>query len=128
MPLWRAALGVVVWSMERCEQKQIFDSMLSLFEKPPKGRGVFALSAPGELEALFPSGELHEIDCVFEYADLETALRGQMAAGPSQRVVEIFGREKVEEAVRGALARFATDSGMVRMQNQFRCAVVARSD
>ncbi len=119
-------LAVVVWSMEHCEQKQIFDAMLSLFEKPPKGRGVFALSAPGELEALFPSGEVHEIDCVFEYPDLETALRGQMAAGPSQRVVEIFGREKVEQAVRGALTRFVAESGKVRMQNRFRCAVVAR--
>jgi SAM-dependent methyltransferase len=119
-------LAVVVWSIEHCEQKQIFDAMLSLFEKPPKGRGVFALSAPGELEELFPSGEVHEIDCAFEYPDLEIALRGQMAAGPSQRVVELFGREKVESAVRVALARFVTESGVVRMQNRFRCAVVPR--
>jgi SAM-dependent methyltransferase len=118
-------LAVVVWSMGHCEQKQIFDAMLSLFETPPKGRGVFALSAPGEIEALFPGAEVHEIDCVFEYPDLETALRGQMAAGPSQRVVEIFGRDKVEAVVRGALARFV-DSGAVRMQNRFRCALPKR--
>ena len=121
-------LAVVVWSIEHCEQKQIFEAMLSLFETPPKGRGVFALSAPGELEALFPGAKVHEIDCTFEYPDLETALRGQMAAGPSQRVVEIFGRERVEAEVRGALARFVIDSGVVRMQNRFRCAVVVRNE
>ena len=117
-------LAVVVWSMEHCEQKQVFDAILSLFETPPKGRGVFALSAPGELEALFPGAAVHEIDCAFEYPDLDTALRGQMAAGPSQRVVEIFGRERVEAVVRGALAPFVNESGVVRMQNRFRCAVV----
>jgi SAM-dependent methyltransferase len=119
-------LAVVVWSIEHCEQKQIFDAMLGLFEKPPKGRGVFALSAPGEIEALFPGCEVHEIDCAFEYPDLETALRGQMAAGPSQRVVEMFGRERVEAVVRRALMPFVRDSGAVRMQNRFRCAVMAK--
>ena len=69
---------------------------------------------------------MHEIDCAFEYPDLETALRGQMAAGPSQRVVEMFGRERVEAVVRRALMPFVRDSGAVRMQNRFRCAVMAK--
>lgn len=119
-------VAVVVWSMEHCEQKQIFDAILSLFETPPKGRGVFALSAPGEAEALFEGARVHEIDCMFEYPDLEIALRGQMAAGPSQRVVEMFGRERVEAVVRGALTPFVTDSGVVRMHNRFRCVVATR--
>ena len=121
-------IAVVVWSLERSEQKTIFDAILSLFETPPKGRGAFALSAAGEVEALFPglAVESGEIDCVLEYPDLEIALRGQMAAGPSQRVVEIFGREKVEAAVRGALRPFVTKSGEVRMRNRFR-SVTART-
>jgi SAM-dependent methyltransferase len=121
-------VAVVVWSIDHCEQKRIFDAMLSLFETPPKGRGVFALSSPGEVEALFEGSavETPEIDCAFEYTDLETALRGQMAAGPSQRVVEIFGREKVEAVVRTALGPFVTGTGEVRMLNRFRCAVVGQ--
>lgn len=117
---------VVVWSIDHCEQKQIFDAILSLFENPPKGRGVFALSREGDVESLFASERLetHIIDCPFEYPSFEIALRGQMAAGPSQRVVEIFGREKVENAVRDALQPFVTASGAVRMQNRFRCVVV----
>jgi len=120
-------IAVVVWSLDHCEQKAIFDAILALFEKPPKGRGVFALSAPGQVENLFPGLTIHatEIDCAFEYSNLELALRGQMAAGPSQRVVEIFGREKVETAVRAALQPFVKSSGEVRLQNRFRC-VVAR--
>jgi SAM-dependent methyltransferase len=122
-------VAVVVWSIDHCEQKRIFDAMLSLFETPPKGRGVFALSSPGEVEALFAGSavETREIDCVFEYTDLETALRGQMAAGPSQRVVEIFGREKVEAVVRTALRPFVKGTGEVRMQNRFRCVVANRA-
>ncbi len=119
-------LAVVVWSIDRCEQKAVFDAILALFEKPPKGRGVFALSEPGQVEGLFPgrSATTTEIDCAFEYPNLEIALRGQMAAGPSQRVAEIFGREKVESAVRAALAKFVTKEGQIRMENRFLCTIV----
>jgi len=122
------SVTVVVWSLDQCEQKRIFDAILALFENPPKGRGVFALSAPGDVENLFEGErvETHLIDCPFVYPSLEIALRGQMAAGPSQRVVEIFGREKVEAAVRAALEEFVTSTGEVRMQNRFRCVVVRR--
>ena len=119
-------IAVVVWSIDHCEQKAVFDAILALFEKPPRGRGVFALSDAGQVEALFPGSQVTatEIDCAFEYPNLEIALRGQMAAGPSQRVVEIFGREKVEQAIRGSLERFVMPDGTVRMQNRFHCVVV----
>lgn len=120
-------IAVVVWSMEHCEQRDIFEAILRLFDHPPKGRGVFALSAPGEVEALFPAlvTSTQEIDCIFSYASPGIALRGQMAAGPSQRVVEIFGRAPVEAAIRDALTPFISGSGAVRLQNRFRC-VMAR--
>jgi SAM-dependent methyltransferase len=121
-------IAAVVWSLDHCEQKAIFDAILALFEKPPKGRGVFALSPPGDVERLFPAlhADVSEIDCPFVYPSLEIALRGQMAAGPSQRVIEIFGREKVEAAIHGALLPFVKESGEVRMQNRFRCVMIRR--
>lgn len=121
-------LAVVVWAVERCEQKQVFDAILKLFDQPPKRRGVFALSSPGEVEALFPglATETREVDCASVYPSLEIALRGQMAAGASQRVVEIFGRERVESAVSASLQPFVMPSGEVRMNNRYRC-VVARN-
>jgi SAM-dependent methyltransferase len=121
-------LAVVVWSIDHCEQKEVFDAILSLFETPPRGRGVFAISAEGEVESLFNSErvETHLIDCPFVYPTLEIALKGQMAAGPSQRVVEMFGREKVEAAVLQSLKKFQKPSGEVIMQNRFRCVIVRR--
>jgi SAM-dependent methyltransferase len=121
-----ARIVVVVWSIDQCEQRQIFDAVLRLFETPPKGRGVFALSGPGEVEALFPTlpAETIEVETASVYPTLDIALRGQMSAGPSQRVAEIFGREKVEATIREALRPFMTASGEVRMQNRFRCVVI----
>lgn len=115
------------WSIDHCEQRRIFDAILALFDTPPKGRGVFALAAPGELEALFdglPLG-IHEIEGTSVYPDMDTALRGQMASGPSQRCVQIFGNDRMEAAVRGALEAFVTPEGIVRLRNRFR-VVVAR--
>ena len=119
---------VVVWSSEHCDQRLVYDAFVGLFDKLPKGRGVFNLSEPGEVAALFPgfAKTTHEIDGEFVYPSLEIALRGQMAAGPSQRVVEIFGRERVEAAVLAALQPFVEESGQVRMRNRFRCVVVTR--
>src|SRR5580700_1606463 len=70
-------VAVVVWSIEHCQQRQIFDAILKLFDEPPKGRGVFNLSAPGEVESLFPGLALQaiEIDCPFIYPNLEIAIR-----------------------------------------------------
>ena len=121
-------VAVVVWAVDHCQQKDVFDAILALFEKPPKGRGVFALSEPGQVEALFSGkAEAQELDCVFEYPSMEIALRGQMAAGPSQRVAEIFGKEKVEAAVSKALEKFVQADGKVRMQNRFRIVITRRS-
>ncbi len=118
-----ARIAVVVWSAEHSEQRHIFEAFLKLFDRPPKSRGAFALSGPGEVEALFPglATESYEIACPFVYPNLEIAIRGQMSAGPSQRVVEIFGREKVEAAIRTTLQPFVTPAGEVEMQNRFRC-------
>ncbi len=117
------------WAIDHCEQRRVFDAILALFEKPPKGRGVFALAAPGELEALFEGLSLvtHEIDGASVYPDMDTAVRGQMAAGPSQRCVQIFGEEKVDAAVRGAMESFVRSDGVVEMKNRFRVVVARKS-
>ena len=121
-------IAVVVWSVEQCEQKHVFDAILKLFDQPPKRRGVFALSSPGEVEALFPdlAAETRELDCACIYPSFEIALRGQMAAGASQRVIEIFGRERVKAAICAALQPFVMPSGEVRMNNRYRCVVVRK--
>ena len=121
-------VGVVVWSVEHSEQRCLFDAIRKLFDKPPRSRGAFALSGPGEVEALFPehAAESHTIPCPFLYPDLKIALRGQMATGPAQRAAEIFGKEQVEGVLRDALRPFLTASSEVRLQNEFRCVMLLR--
>lgn len=116
-------IAVAVWHIDS-DQKTIFDAFVSLFDKKPASRGPFQLSLPGELEALTPGAAIETLAGDVEYPDLETALRGQLAAGPSQRTIEIFGRERVAAAVTGALKRFLTASGAIRMRNRFRIATV----
>ena len=116
-------IAIAVWHIDS-DQKTIFDAFVSLFDKKPASRGPFQLSLPGELEALTQGGTIETLTGDVEYPDLETALRGQLAAGPSQRTVEIFGHEKVAAAVTGALKRFLTPSGVIRMRNRFRIATV----
>lgn len=119
-------IAVVVWSAEESEQRHIFDAFRNLFDMPPKSRGAFELSGPGEVEALFPGlpASARDIDCPFVYPSLDIALRGQMSAGPSQRAIEIFGREKTEATMRAALQPFITGSGEIKIRNRFHCVAV----
>ena len=121
---------VVPAPLAQTDMRAVYEAMLALFPKPPStGPGIFALSPPGVLEALFESVEdlsresVREIEVEAEYPDMDRAVRGNLAGGPSQRVIEIFGRDKVADTVRQALAPFQQSDGSVRLRNRFRCAV-----
>lgn len=112
----------VVWAWDDCDQRAIFEAIIRLFPKPPLSRGPFALSLPGELEAAFEgfAFDTLELACTFELPSLEMALRGQMAAGPTKRSVQILGQSAVEDAIRGVLERFQRPGGEVRLAQRFR--------
>jgi SAM-dependent methyltransferase len=124
-------LAVVVPApVAQTDMRAVYEAMLDLFPKPPStGPGIFALSPPGVLEALFDSVQdlrregVRDIDTVAEYPDMDRAVRANLAGGPSQRVIEIFGRDKVADTVRRALAPFQQSDGAVRLHNRYRCAV-----
>jgi SAM-dependent methyltransferase len=115
----------VVWAWDGCDQRLIFEAIVDLFPKKPSGRGPFALSLPGELETAFEDTPHTVQDLPIEFVSdsLDLALRGQMAAGPTRRSVEILGREPVENAVRKTLERFRLSDGRVRLQQRFHCLV-----
>ena len=115
----------VVWAWDDCDQRLIFEAIVSLFPKRPSGRGPFALSLPGELEAAFSGRKftVRDLPIGFEFDSLEIALRGQMAAGPTRRSVEILGQQPVESAVRTVLERFQDAHGRVRLHQRFRCLI-----
>jgi hypothetical protein len=64
---------------------------------------------------------------VWEYADLETALRGLLAAGPVVRAIGIAGEEAVRDTVGAALAGFRTSDGRIRLENRWHYVVGAPS-
>lgn len=57
------------------------------------------------------------------YADLESALRGTLSAGPAARAIDQSGEEPVRRAVAEALAPFRLASGGYRLENRSRYLV-----
>ena len=122
-------VAVAVWDEpDTCDLGRVYNAVVNLFPNPPRGRGVFALSAPGHLESLFASvsdlelDRIESIECSAEYASLEEAVNGQMSAGATQRAVEIFGEDRVRNAIRDALEPLLSASGTLPMRNRCRLA------
>jgi len=117
---------VAVWDTpEHCEERDIFKAVVETLPSPPPGEGPFALSEPGALESLIERAGLtvvssDEVDCPFEYTDLEIAYRGQRSAGPLQGAIRAVGEEKIRTAIMNALEPHQTDEGRVRLENRFR--------
>ncbi len=94
-----ALIVITTWGKpERCETARCLEAVRSLLPSPPpKAPGPFALSAEGALEALAAEAgltpqEVLDVVCPYEYPDLETALRGQLSAGPPRRHASRSGR------------------------------------
>lgn len=52
-----------------------------------------------------------EVDCDWDYPDLETALRGGLSFAPGVRIIRYAGKEKVYAMVTETLEPFKTESG-----------------
>lgn len=121
-----APVVVATWGKpERCEAVTYLAALRPLMPPAPPGApGPFALSADGALaafveEAGLASRSVDEVECPFEYSDLETALRGLLSAGPAVRAIENSGEAQVRDAVTRALAPYRLSSGGYRLENSF---------
>jgi SAM-dependent methyltransferase len=122
-----APVVIAVWGKpEDTEAAAYLAALGSLMPPPPPGApGPFALSQDGALEALVTQAELtptqvEEVDCLWEYPDEETALRGLLAAGPAVLAIQRSGEDRVREATARAIAPFRTASGGYELKNKFR--------
>jgi SAM-dependent methyltransferase len=93
---------------------------------------ALALSGADSLEAIASGAGLtpvdgEEVEMPFLYADLETALRGVLCAGPAARAIELAGEKPVRAAVEAALAPYRLHAGGYRLENRFRYVVFGRS-
>ncbi len=130
MPGGRVAMAV--WGRaEDCEAVSLVAALGAFLPPPPPGApGPFALSAPGRVEALLEQANLSpltsgEVDCPFEFPDLETAVRGSMSSGPASAAIQQAGAEVVQQAIAEALVPFRTSEGGYRQRNRFRYVIAS---
>jgi len=127
-----ARVVIATWGEpDNCEAAAYVRALGRLGPPAPAGApGPFALSVPGALERLatdagFAGTEALDVECTWRYADLETALRGLLSAGPAVRAMRHSGEEAVRRAATEAIAPFRTMQGSYQIENTFRY-VVAR--
>jgi SAM-dependent methyltransferase len=111
---------------EDCEERVVFKAVRDAQPTPPPGGGPFALSLPGSLERLIEQAGLkvagsREVDCPFEYPDLDTHWRAQRSAGPFQAALRAVGEERLRAAVEKAIEPYRTSTGGVLLKNRLRC-------
>ncbi|HEX6870486.1 MAG TPA: methyltransferase domain-containing protein, partial [Micromonosporaceae bacterium] len=119
-------VAAVTWAEpERCEMRVVLAALGALLPPPPPGAGgPFALSAPGRLEELLAAAGLTpwrtgEVPAPFIFADLDTAVRANLASGPARRAIEHAGRDTTEATLREALAGGRKADGTIRHDNAF---------
>jgi SAM-dependent methyltransferase len=125
-----ADVFIATWGASQdCEAAGYLRALDALLPPPPPGGpGPFALSEPGALERLaieagLTPGEHLEVECIWHYTDLDTALRGLLSAGPAVRAARHSGEDRVRRAVTEAIMPFRTARGGYRIENTFRCLI-----
>jgi SAM-dependent methyltransferase len=124
---------MAVWGKAAdCQAGAYIAALLKFLPPPPPGAGgPFALSEDGALESLARQAgltpvEVKDVECPWEYKDLETALRGLLSAGPAIMAIRLAGEQPLREVTTSVLEPFKTASGGYRMLNKFRY-VMART-
>jgi ubiquinone/menaquinone biosynthesis C-methylase UbiE len=64
-----------------------------------------------------------EVDCTFQFPDLQTAIRGYTAVGPIVAVVQQVGADRVWQAIAESLRPFRTGAGGYLQRNRFRYVI-----
>jgi SAM-dependent methyltransferase len=120
------AVAIVTWGLpEQCEAAPFFDTLASFSPPPPGAPGPFALSRPGALEELagkagLAPAQAGDVETVWRYPDLDTALRGTLSPGPAVRAIDAAGEEAVAQAAEEFLRSFRTDAGGYAIRNTWR--------
>jgi hypothetical protein len=70
--------------------------------------------------------DIFDVDCPFEYPDVDTAVRGLCSAGVSVKAAENTSDAAVEEAYREVISRWIQSDGSVSIGASFRCLLARR--
>src|SRR5438093_6614101 len=123
---------VAVWGLPHaCEAAAYLAALKPLLPPPPPGaQGPFALSEETALRSLLTSGGLtpqpmEDVDVVWSFDNLDTAMTAMLAAGPSILAIQTSGREVVSAALQRAIVPYRLANGGYRLENRFRYLVAA---
>jgi SAM-dependent methyltransferase len=126
----RAPVAVATWGdPERCDARVLIGAIGALLPPPPPGAGgPFALATPGALESLVEHAGLTaeralEVSAPFVYADIATAERANLSAGPTRLAINHAGFDAVRDAFAKVLQEFVQSDGSVRFDNVFRVVI-----
>lgn len=127
----QGCVAMVVWgSDEECETATTLAAVRKLLPPPPVGSTGRPLSAPGRVEELFEQAGLlpltsGEVECIFAYPDLQTAVRGVSSAGAVVAAAQRVGDVAVSQAIATSFASFQTHGGGYRQRNMFRYVIAS---
>ena len=126
----KGKLVAMIWgNKEDCEATSYLKAIGSMLPPPPPGApGPFALTENQALENLLREtgfNIIHKTDLatIWDYPDIETALKGLLSAGPAARAIEHSGFDKVYETVSAAAQPYIQKNGHVVYQNKFRIVI-----
>jgi ubiquinone/menaquinone biosynthesis C-methylase UbiE len=126
-------VAMVVWGRkeDNSDMLALITALSQFLPPPPPGApGPFALSAPGRLEGLLEQAGLApltggEVDCPFEFPDLETALRGHMSTGVAAVAIRQAGVEAVQQAIAESLAPYRLNGRGYCQRTRFRYVIAS---
>ncbi len=124
----RAAIAVFD-AEEKCDGAKPIAAMLSLLQPAVLGTpGPFALSAPGQLEALlndtgFVCEEVRFVETPWVYANRDVAVRAFLSAGPGTQARLAVGAEKLLATLQSAVEPYCRVDGSYRLENVFKIVV-----
>lgn len=122
-------VALVVWGRpEECESMATIGAISQLLPPaPPRPEGP-SLATPEQTAAALAQAGLTplaggELDCCFDFPDLETAVDGMLSAWLAVAAVQQAGIDPVRQAIIASLRPFATRTSGYRQRNRFRYAV-----
>ncbi|MCW5918020.1 MAG: class I SAM-dependent methyltransferase [Ferruginibacter sp.] len=126
-------LAVIIWGeKEDCEASTYLKTIGSLLPPPPPGApGPFALTEGHLLEKILEELNLKilhskDVDCEWNYPNLEIAMKGLLSAGPAAKAIEHSGFEKSLQVLKEAVKPYIHGNGKVIYKNKFRVVIAEK--
>ncbi len=121
-------VAVVIWGRPERVDAAAFLEALGPLMPPGTPEIVNLFYEPGALEDLARNAGLEpergiDVQCPWEYPDLETLQRGWMSAGPATAAIAHSGEEAVRESIARVVSAFRLSDGSYRLRNVFRCLI-----